>query len=418
VTTGRRATILSPDGRWVLATKLELASEVRASVVDVSTAIAKVDEWCDDPMHLPDMIDFYEEVTGNRLSPPTIIDIPKRVKPALLGAIEDGLLAVVKHPMFRPFEARKQEGVHGQQAPRKVEEPTPLPRRRPLRRVPEKERIWVDIVLADRRGKPVAFEPFEVVSSDGRVFGGRLTGEGEAEIDDLSPGQCEINFPELDGSEWLPGVPPNEDGAMHVVEQGEHAASIAADNSFRSFDPIWDHPKNAALRARRSSPNVLAPGDEIFIPLPKAMSVSRSTVAKHKFILKRALVDLRLRLQEADATAFRGALKISIEGREKPATPNADGVVTLSIEATDQDGILQIEDRVVPIEIGSLDPVSEPTGVDGRLINLGYLAGPAGEATDRERRLALEEFQLERGLQVTGTADETTRAALVADHGA
>jgi hypothetical protein len=63
----------------------------------------------------------------------------------------------------------------------------------------------------------------------------------------------------------------------HVIEQGEHLSHLAAQYGFRDYLTIWDHPNNAALKDKRQNPNVLFPGDSVFIPDKEKKSVSRPT---------------------------------------------------------------------------------------------------------------------------------------------
>ena len=51
----------------------------------------------------------------------------------------------------------------------------------------------------------------------------------------------------------------------HTVEQGESVMSIAEENGFLC-ETLWNHPKNAALKAKRGDPDVLMPGDALHIP--------------------------------------------------------------------------------------------------------------------------------------------------------
>lgn len=56
---------------------------------------------------------------------------------------------------------------------------------------------------------------------------------------------------------------------IYVVEQGDWLAKIA-DEHDTTVAAIWNHPANAAHRAKRGSPDVLYPGDVLHIPVPGA----------------------------------------------------------------------------------------------------------------------------------------------------
>ena len=68
----------------------------------------------------------------------------------------------------------------------------------------------------------------------------------------------------------------------HAVKQGEYLSMIAKQYGFASHSIIWDHEKNADLRAKRKNPSVLFPDDQVFIPdkVTKNVSISTEAVAE------------------------------------------------------------------------------------------------------------------------------------------
>ncbi len=52
----------------------------------------------------------------------------------------------------------------------------------------------------------------------------------------------------------------------HTVKQGEHISRITEQYRFFDYHTIWDHANNSALKQKRQNPNVLLPGDQLFIP--------------------------------------------------------------------------------------------------------------------------------------------------------
>ena len=55
-------------------------------------------------------------------------------------------------------------------------------------------------------------------------------------------------------------------GKNHYVEQGEYLAQIARSYGFVDYNTIWDAPENQGLKDKRKNPNILFPGDKLFIP--------------------------------------------------------------------------------------------------------------------------------------------------------
>jgi hypothetical protein len=205
---------------------------------------------------------------------------------------------------------------------------------------------------------------------------------------------------------------------IHVVLQGEHASSIAARHGFETYEPLWAHPRNAALRRRRGSPHVLFPGDELFLPDREESAFACATEQAHRFRLQRRELALRVVLLDEGGDPIAAApCALEIEGRGGRAVTSAEGMVERPIASTDASAKLSLQDLDVAILIGHLDPVTEPSGWQARLQNLGYYDGSVGAAPDARLRLALEELQLEHGLPITGEADAATQAGLLEAHG-
>jgi hypothetical protein len=52
----------------------------------------------------------------------------------------------------------------------------------------------------------------------------------------------------------------------HKVKKDETLFSIAGQYDFLSYETLYNDPLNAAPRSKRSNPDILFPGDEIYIP--------------------------------------------------------------------------------------------------------------------------------------------------------
>ncbi len=53
----------------------------------------------------------------------------------------------------------------------------------------------------------------------------------------------------------------------YVIRQGDFLLKLAHKFGFDA-DSVWSDPSNSALRTLRSDPNILSPGDILYIPTP------------------------------------------------------------------------------------------------------------------------------------------------------
>ncbi|MFN0130957.1 MAG: peptidoglycan-binding protein [Phycisphaerales bacterium] len=210
--------------------------------------------------------------------------------------------------------------------------------------------------------------------------------------------------------------------SIHTIQQGEHLTRIAVDHGFTHIDPIWDHADNKALRDKRKNPNVLAPGDKLFIPERELRTEERPTEQRHKFRLHLRGVRLIVVLLKADhAPLANTALVLEIEGSRRELKTDADGRFIEWIPTHAASGRLKYKETpdapetVLDIKIGHLDPPDIPAGQRARLANLGYDPGDADNLADLKS--AIEEFQLDYALKVDGVIGPKTIDALTKAHG-
>ena len=218
---------------------------------------------------------------------------------------------------------------------------------------------------------------------------------------------------------------------IHTVEQGEYLSGIARAYGFTSHAPIWDHPSNAALRKRRGNPNVVFPGDEIFIPEPRPKHVARATGALHRFELHGETVLLRLVIGDRFSKPIANApCELRVEDEPFALTTDGAGKLEQKIRPGAREALLVVKDAAspidrvaIPVRIGHLDPVDTPSGQAARLDNLGYFAAlsddEGADEKEREARFlsAVEEFQCDQGLVVDGKCGPVTQARLKKVHG-
>jgi hypothetical protein len=236
-------------------------------------------------------------------------------------------------------------------------------------------------------------------------------------------------------------------GQYHTVAQGEFISLIARSHGFADYKTIWDAPENSDLKAERKNPNVLFPGDQVFIPDKKLGEETRSTEGKHRFELQGHKLMLRIKLEGLKKEPLTGhECTLAVAGDPEAFTTDGDGIIEKEIPALAGQG--QLVDRGkpgpeirtetrMPLKIGVLDPVTKVTGQIARLNNLGYNAGELPDhplAPDEEKALsespdfisAVEEFQCDfMGANnlatiksvVDGKCGSKTQAKLLDAHG-
>jgi len=67
-----------------------------------------------------------------------------------------------------------------------------------------KEKTWIEFRLVDEDGEPAEGVKYRATLPDGSVREGTLDSDGKARFEGIDPGQAEISFPAVDGSEWGP----------------------------------------------------------------------------------------------------------------------------------------------------------------------------------------------------------------------
>lgn len=193
--------------------------------------------------------------------------------------------------------------------------------------------------------------------------------------------------------------------AKHIVKQGECFSSIA---DRYGFDPetLYNLGSNAELKKKRPFLNILAAGDTVEVPEPKTKIFSRETDKQHKFILKRRKVKFRVYIANSRREPYEDApYVLTIGGQKIKGRTQSGGLIECDIPAQEQSGHLQLwwsdEDESPIVErdlaIGHLDPIDLISGIQGRLVNLGFMCNLTGEY-DADTLAALRRFRLKNDL--------------------
>lgn len=204
----------------------------------------------------------------------------------------------------------------------------------------------------------------------------------------------------------------------YSVAKGDHIPRIAEKFHFFDYTIIWDHANNAALKTSRVNPNILYPGDTVFIPDKTPQTETRPTTRTHKFKVKPQKLQLRLLILDYDGEPVTADLRYKIEG-DAGSVSASSGLFKKPILRSWENGSIRVDKLNiidVPLKIGWLDPVEYQSGQVARLNNLGYNAGSVESPDPDQFRSAVEEFQCDNDLDVTGTCDQDTQSKLKEVH--
>ncbi|MEO7331675.1 MAG: peptidoglycan-binding domain-containing protein [Minicystis sp.] len=207
----------------------------------------------------------------------------------------------------------------------------------------------------------------------------------------------------------------------YVVRPGDYLQKLAHVLGFDAV-AVWDDPKNAALKAQRD-PDLLSPGDVLYLPDSAPMGLAVVAGAKNKYVAAVPKTQVLLCFRsEAGPLADEPCVIQGIGGeQERPTSGEGEIVVEVPVHLRELQIFFPERGFVHPVRIGDMDPIDVPSGVRKRLQNGGHHHGQSTEDDDAKDdeldRRALLSFQRAEGLEPSGLLDEETKAALVKAHG-
>ncbi|MFO0837428.1 MAG: hypothetical protein U1D55_02805 [Phycisphaerae bacterium] len=204
-----------------------------------------------------------------------------------------------------------------------------------------------------------------------------------------------------------------------VVQPGDCMASIALEQGF-FWETLWNHPGNGPLRRFRDDPHALLPGDRVCVPEKRRKDEPGQTEMRHRFVRRGEPSILRATFLNHDDTPRAGEpYRLEVDGHPFVGELDECGTLEVRIPGTARRAVVRL--GVAPLEdhfhlrLGALDPISTPSGVHARLLNLGHVRSAASSA-DKIPEAVVAEYQRSRELTVTGQLDEGTRRDLERKH--
>ena len=203
----------------------------------------------------------------------------------------------------------------------------------------------------------------------------------------------------------------------YTVKQGDCISSIAYKHGL-FWEKVWDHPQNSKLKEKRKDPNILHPGDIVFVPDKEEKQESGATEQRHRFCKKGVPEKLRITFMAGKEPIANEKYVLDIDGDLRSGATDGEGNLEETIPPNARSAKLWLgeEKQGYEIDLGHLDPIDEITGVQARLNNLGFHCGKVDGIKGPKTTAALKRFQKKHDLKETGEIDEKTRNALKSAH--
>ena len=206
----------------------------------------------------------------------------------------------------------------------------------------------------------------------------------------------------------------------YTVQPGDYMELIAEHFGFRDHHLIYDDAANVDFKKRRPNPDILLPGDSIFIPDKDPGHDEAETDKKHKFVLKSEKIKLILYVRRAGKPLAGRAYTLKVGKLVVRSTTGSDGLIQHEIPIGEPEGELTISGEPAykrKLSIGFLHPITTVSGVQMRLNNLGFACGPATETDIAPYHAALAAYQTKHSLPSrNGNLDDATVNALRSEY--
>jgi len=199
----------------------------------------------------------------------------------------------------------------------------------------------------------------------------------------------------------------------HTVTLGESVSKIAADNKLADYREIWNHASNRQF-ANTRDPNLLYPGDELFVPEQRQKDLIATTGMTHQFRKKVPKNKIRLQMLDGNMNPIAEAdYTLTVGDDSYSGQTDDEGRIMHDMAVEVDSGSLEFGGRTIDLEIGSLAPLDKVEGIQARLQNLGYAveAVDGDDSTDAYKDAA-KAFQADQNLAVDGIVGPRTRGKL------
>ena len=218
----------------------------------------------------------------------------------------------------------------------------------------------------------------------------------------------------------------------YVVGDGDYLTAIAYRFATTETKVLAD-PKNAKLKENRPNPEILAPGDVVYVPRAPRKWLPVTVGGTNSFKATPPMVTLNVVLKDH---AGQPLASVGVETEptvsDSPLTTDGSGTLTLQVPVHVKVVRVKVPARgsAFSFRVGQMAPHTHDSGVLSRLRQMGCLGNEDDHAgarswlaklTPATRAVALaqgvSEFQRRNGKEVTGMADDGLRGEIRDAHG-
>lgn len=181
----------------------------------------------------------------------------------------------------------------------------------------------------------------------------------------------------------------------HKVVQGECLISIAQKFGIADWRAIYDAPENEAFREQRKNPNMICPGDDIFIPVLTGSKQPANINKKTTYVLKKAKGFLSIILVDSKSKPLPD-IPYEVSFYKSEQDKKGEPLLILKDEKSDADGYVEHPlpkgakfavityspylkrpslKQKMGLKLGELDDPSTQLGMRSRLNHFGFYSG-------------------------------------------
>lgn len=296
----------------------------------------------------------------------------------------------------------------------------------------------LEAIVVGADDKPMTNVAVEIMKNEKEALSGKTDIDGWVRFVGLENGSYDLSLPDIDreawaliGSEDLPpekaestvaahwqapgGAGPKSE-TTHVIVEGECISELAYRYGFVP-DTLWDWPENEKLKEKRKIKNILDPGDEVVIPGVRQKKVNVAAGKIYRLRRKGYPEVFQVRFLEADdkprvGVPYLATIKVNGLTENRKGKTNIEGYL---IERVPPDiDVVEValgkehEQELYSFQVAYLDPIETIRGLQARLGNFGYPCGDEEGKLGPLTKRAIQDFQQDNKLDVTGAPDDAT----------